>query len=105
MTESSPFYGANPVCYAVTVGTTSLQVIGLNPYRKKLLIQNPNPVAKIAVCGTVDQNGAPLPAVMNGKGSWLILPLSSLTLDNRPVAAMNAISDTPGAALTMFESV
>lgn len=104
MTDS-PFYGQNPVTYAVTVGTASIQVIAANPVRKKLMIQNPNPVAKIAICGSLDQNGAPLAAVINGKGSWLILPLSNLILDNRPVSAMNAISDTPGASLTMFESV
>lgn len=102
---ASPYYGQNPTVYAPTVGTSSAQVIANNPVRVKLQFQNPNATAKIAVCPTLDNNGNALAAGINTKGSWTILPLSDLVLDVRPVSAFNAISDTPGSGLTIFESV
>ena len=105
MVTESPFYGQNPVAYGPVVGTSSAQVIGFNAQRKKIYFQNPNATAIIAVCCSIDNNGAALAAVVNGRGSWTILPRSDLVLDYRPVSAFNAISDTPGAGLTILESV
>lgn len=101
----TPFYGQNPIDYGLTVGTSSSAVLAANPYRTKLVFHNPNATAKIAVCCAVDQNNVAQPAVMNGKGSFIILPLSTLTLDVRPVSAWNAISDTVSSALTILESI
>jgi hypothetical protein len=103
MTAGTPFYGQNPVNYAVAVGVTSIAVIGANSTRKQLMFHNPHGTFKIAVCCAQDSTGANQAAVMNGKGSFVILPLSTLIFDQQPVSAFNAISDNAGGQLTIFE--
>ena len=103
MTTPAPYYGANPVNYAVAVGTTSIPVLGTNSNRKKLIFHNPHGTFKIAVCCAQDAAGANQAAVMNGKGSFVILPLSTLIFEDQPTSAFNAISDNAGGQLTIFE--
>ena len=103
MTVGSPFYGPNPVNYAVAVGTSSIAVIGANSNRKQLMFHNPHGTFQIAVCCAQDSTGANQPAVMNGKGSFVILPLSTLIFDQQPTSAFNAISNNAGGQLTIFE--
>ena len=100
-----PFYGPNPVTYAVTVGTSSIPVIGVNPQRKGLVFHNPHATAKIAICCATNNLGQALPAVMNGPGTIVLVPLGTFsTLENmRAVNAWNAISDSAGGALTILE--
>jgi hypothetical protein len=100
-----PFYGVNPLNYALTVGTSSVQVLAANPQRKGLVFHNPHATAKIAFCCATNNLGQALPAVMNGAGSMVLVPLGTFRVDPemRPVSAWNAISDTAGAALTIFE--
>jgi hypothetical protein len=100
-----PFYGPNPLNYALTVGTSSVQVLTANPVRKGLFFHNPNATAKIAVCCATNNLNQAQPAVINGAGSMMLVPLAVWEIDEpwRPVSAWNAISDTPGAFLTIFE--
>jgi hypothetical protein len=101
--SESPFYAANPINYAVAVGVTSIQVIGSNSNRKQLIFHNPHATFQVAVCCAQDSTGANQPAVMNGKGSFVILPLSTLIFDRQPTSAFNGISNNAGGQLTIFE--
>jgi hypothetical protein len=103
MSVVTPLYASNPINYAISVGLTSIAVIGANSNRKKLMFHNPHGTFKIAVCCQQDSTGANQPAVMNGKGSFVILPLSTLIFDQQPTSGFNAISDNAGGQLSIFE--
>jgi hypothetical protein len=68
-----------PYVYPLTIGTSSVQVLPVNPLRKKLIFHNPNDQAKIAVC-PIGPNRAPqsgqalIVAVINGAGCTTLLP-------------------------------
>lgn len=78
------------------VGTSSVQVVPANPARQALAVFNANAVANIAICplGTT-------PAI-NGAGSITIPPGLGVTLTGWTAGA-NAIADTPGSAITLYE--
>lgn len=101
--SESPFYARNPINYAVAVGLSSISVIGFNSNRKQLIFHNPHGTFKVAVCCAIKSDGTAQSAVMNGAGSFVILPLSTLIFDQQPTQAWNAISDNAGGQLTIFE--
>lgn len=103
MTANTPFYGQNPVNYAIVVGTSSIPVLGANPNRKQLIFHNPHGTFQVAVCCALKSDGTNQAAVMNGAGSFVILPLSTLIFDQQPVQAWNAISNNAAGQLTIFE--
>lgn len=105
MASQAPFYGNNPVNYALAVGVSSILVLPANSNRKKVIFHNPHGTFKIAVCCAQDNTGAAQPAVMNGKGSFVILPLSTLIFEDQPTNAFNGISDNAGGQLSIFEFV
>jgi hypothetical protein len=77
--------------------------------RRRISFANPNPSALIAVCPTISRvDSSAITCAVNGAGSITILPYASIQIEgagqngNIP-SAWNAISDTPGAALTILE--
>jgi len=98
-----PVYNQNPVNYKFVVGLTSILVLPFNALRERVIFHNPHATASIALSCLVDQNNNPLPAVMNGAGSIIMLPLMTFDLTNHPVSGWNAISDTIGASFTILD--
>jgi len=98
-----------PYAYPVTVGTSQVAVMALNPSRRRIMFVNPNPVAIIAVCPSISRaNSAAINCTVNGAGSITLLPYASQVLDGvggNPLvpSAWNAISNTASSALTVFE--
>ena len=99
----NPVYNQNPVNYQFVVGLTSIRVLPFNALRERVIFHNPHATAQIALSCLVDQNGNALPAVMNGAGSVIMLPLMTFDLTNHPVSGWNAVSDTVGGNLTILE--
>lgn len=105
-----------PYVYPISIGTSSIQVIGANAARKKLIFHNPNDTAKIAVCpigptrvaggGTTN-----ITAVINGSGCLTLLPYQSQEITggtpSGPQQAMPSawvgIASAGGSALTILE--
>jgi hypothetical protein len=104
-----------PYVYPITLGTTQVQVLPMNPLRKRLIIVNPNATALVAVCpagparGPV--GGAAVVATINGPGCLTLLPYDQMTVDAGlspgPVMYMDdawiGIANAAGSALTIWE--
>ena len=101
--EIAPKYSQNPVAYAFTLTGSSVQVLKFNAIRARVIFHNPSGTANVGLSCLVDQNGNLLPATIHGPGSILMLPLTTFDLDSSPSSGWNAISDTPGSALTILE--
>ena len=73
-----------PYVYPVTLGTSSIQVLPVNPLRKRVIFVNPNATALVAVCplGPARNTNVAVVAIINGAGCVTVLPYSSFTLDN-----------------------
>lgn len=97
-----------PLAYALTVGTSSQQLVAANPGRKGLMIFNPSSNT-VAVCPAVTTGGAALAAVVNGAGSINIVPGGLLTLpqpgmnDAAVPSAFNVIASGASTAVTVWE--
>jgi flavoprotein len=68
-----------PYTYPQTLGTSSVQVLPVNPARKKVIFHNPNATALIAVCPVgptraVGGSTALITAAINGAGCITLLP-------------------------------
>jgi hypothetical protein len=104
---------APPYAYPRTVGTSSAQVLAGNNARRRVLFSNPNATAIIAVCPTISRvDSSAIACTVHGAGSITILPYASIQLDGiggapGPVASVptswNAISDTPGSMISIYE--
>jgi hypothetical protein len=106
-----------PYTYPITLGTASVSILPANPARKKLMFQNPNDSAKIAVCPigpTRAAQGSPalIVAAINGAGCATLLPYMILDLTNGAAAsgpplsmgsAWVGIASAGGSALTIWE--
>jgi hypothetical protein len=101
-----------PYTYPLTIGTSSVTILPNNPGRKKLVFQNPNDTAKIAVCpvGPTRTVGS-FVAVINGADCTTILPYDRVEVSggtaSDPQQAMGAawvgIASAPGSALKIWE--
>jgi hypothetical protein len=93
-----------PRGYAPTVGVTSAQIMPQNPSRSGIIFYNASTTVSVAVCPAFDNNSAPLPAVLNGAGSYTLLPQSQLRIDNLNCSnAWNAIAGAPATPFTAWE--
>jgi hypothetical protein len=73
-----------PYVYGPTLGTASVQILPVNPLRKRLMFINPNATASVAVCPvgpTRVTGGAIVTAAINGAGCMTILPYDSFLVD------------------------
>lgn len=98
----------SPKGWAITVGTASIQALPGAKSRTRIIFHNPNATALIAVCPEANgSNANPLPAVINGAGSFTILPGAMLDIsrDKGEVldAAFNIIANGGGASATIWE--
>jgi hypothetical protein len=97
----------SPNAYAYTLGTTSISTIGSNQARVGLLFHNPNGTALVAVCPNMNAATATaLAAVVNGAGSYTILPYAELRIIGaRASCAWNGIANATTSPLTVWEFV
>jgi hypothetical protein len=99
-----------PYAYPITVGTSPVQVLfGPNNARRRIVFQNPNATAIVAVCPALSRvNSAAITCAVNGAGSITILPYASFTVDGvgqngALPSAWNGIASAPGSALSILE--
>jgi hypothetical protein len=80
---TSAFAQVPPYVYAVTLGTTSTQVLPVNPARKRVIFVNPNATALVAVCpsGPSRNTNVIVTAIINGAGCRTILPYDAFVVD------------------------
>ena len=109
LASSIAFAQTPPYVYPITVGTSSVQILGPDNARRRLVFSNPNATAIVAVCPTLSRvNSAAITCAVNGAGSVTILPYASFTVDgvgqNGSIpSAWNAIASAPGSALSILE--
>lgn len=111
-TGDAPNYQKNPLTYGYTIGTTVTAIVGYNPGRAMMIVHNPNPVAFIAIAPPTNTatGGSLVPgfaaAGQGAAGSTVIVPYGSVTLTGKGCASdLNAVSDTVGATITVWEFV
>jgi hypothetical protein len=97
---------SEPTPYALTVGTTSQQILAAGRTISRILFfYNPSQSATVAICPTPDGNGNPLAAVINGAGSYTLAPggfLNVETSTSGPASGWNAIASAPNSPLTIW---
>lgn len=107
---------APPFTYPQTIGTSSVTVLPANPARKKVIFQNPNATALIAVCpvGPTRMPGGSqslIVAVINGAGCLTLLPYQTQEISGStasgPQQAMGSawvgIASAGSSAITIYE--
>lgn len=102
-----------PYVYPSTLGTASVQVLPVNPSRRRLVFVNPNATALVAVCplGPTRNTSVIVTAIINGAGCVTILPYGSFTVDGGSAAgpqlsmpsAWVGIANAAASALTIYE--
>jgi hypothetical protein len=102
-----------PYVYGITLGTSSVQILGADTLRKRLFFINPNATASIAVCpaGPDRKTGLAIVAAINGPGCATIFPGGSLTIESGnssgPVLNMPSawvgIASAGSSSLTIWE--
>jgi flavoprotein len=103
-----------PYVYPVTLGTSSIQVLPVNPARKRVIFVNPNATALVAVCplGPARNTNVAVVAAINGAGCRTILPYDAFTVDGSsggsgpPLympSAWVGIASAVSSALTILE--
>jgi flavoprotein len=103
-----------PYVYPVTLGTSSIQVLPVNPLRKRVIFTNQSGTGLIAVCplGPARNTGTIITAVVNGAGCVTLVPYGSFTLDNGegsgapPLSIPSAwvgVANAAASPLTMIE--
>jgi hypothetical protein len=103
-----------PYVYPVTLGTSSTQVLPVNPARKRVIFHNPNATALVAVCPVGPARvtgGVAVVAVINGVGCRTILPYDAFTVDGSSASgpqlympsAWVGIASAAASALTVLE--
>jgi hypothetical protein len=109
MSDDQPDVGfGSPNAWGYTLGTTSGQVLpsGVGQSRTGLIFHNPSATATIAVCPLTNSvTGEEQDAVINGAGSYTILPLAELRLVGLGYinCAWSAVADTPSSPITILE--
>jgi hypothetical protein len=103
-----------PYVYPITLGASQSSILPVNTNRKKLIFQNPNATALVAVCpaGPARTGGATVTAAINGPGCLTMLPYQSIEIsgstspgpqyDQMP-SAWIGIASAGGSALTVIE--
>jgi hypothetical protein len=97
-----------PLAYALTVSTTSIQVLPPNPSRRGIAFFNPGPNS-IAVCPSLSNTLGATTAVVGGAGSITILPANMLVMppvgwpDAVATVGWNAIAGGANSPFTAFE--
>jgi hypothetical protein len=105
-----------PFTYPQTIGTASVPILAVNPARKKLIFNNPNATALVAVCPVgptraVGGSSAPIVAAINGAGCITLLPYQTQEISGStasgPQQAMGSawvgIASAGGSNLTVLE--
>lgn len=99
---------ATPFGYALTLGTSSVQILPANPSRKGLMFFNPS-ANTVSICPALTPGGAQLAAVVNGAGSMTVFSGGLLVLpqpgwsDIGLGAAFNAIASGAATPFTVWE--
>jgi hypothetical protein len=101
------------VPHPVTLGTSSIQVLPVNPARKRVIFVNPNATALVAVCpaGPARNTNVAVVAAINGAGCRTILPYDAFTVDGSGASgpqlympsARVGIASTVSSSLTVLE--
>jgi flavoprotein len=109
----SAFAQVPPYVYPVTLGTSSIQVLPVNPLRKRVIFVNPNATALVAVCpsGPSRNTNVIVTAIINGAGCRTILPYDAFTIDGSGASgpqlsmpsAWVGIASAAASALTVLE--
>jgi hypothetical protein len=102
-----------PYTYPLTLGTSQVTILPANTARKKLIFQNPNATALVAVCptGPSRSNGAAITAAINGPGCVTLLPYQSMEISGSTASgpqqqmpsAWIGIASAGGSSLTIIE--
>jgi flavoprotein len=102
-----------PYVYPVTLGTTSIQVLPINPARKRVIFVNPNATALVAVCplGPARNTNVAVVAAINGAGCRTIMPYDAFTVDGSGASgpqlympsAWVGIASAASSSLTVLE--
>jgi hypothetical protein len=102
-----------PYVYPVTLGTSQATILPANPARKKLIFNNPNATALVAVCpvGPSRSNGAAITAAINGPGCMTLLPYQDKEVSGSTASgpqlqmpsAWIGIASAGGSSLTVWE--
>jgi flavoprotein len=102
-----------PYVYPVTLGTSSVQILPVNPARKRVMFVNPNATALVAVCpfGPARNTNVAVVAAINGAGCRTILPYDAFTVDGSGASgpqlympsAWVGIASAVSSALTILE--
>jgi|SRR6516162_537917 hypothetical protein len=99
----------NPLAYAITLGTSSVQVLPSNPSRRGLIFFNASSNL-VSVIPAVDNTGRPTTAIVNGPGCIAVVPGGGALILPQPGwtdagigAAFNAIASAPMTAFTIWE--
>jgi hypothetical protein len=75
-----------PWDYPLVLSTTPVQVLPIDPMRRRIIFVNPDPAAIIAFCPSqITRAGAAFACSVNGAGSITLLPLGSFVLDGGTV--------------------
>jgi hypothetical protein len=71
-----------PFDYPPVLGTTPVQVLALDPARRRIIFFNPSATATIAFCPSqITRAGATFACAVNGPGSITLRPYGSYVLD------------------------
>jgi hypothetical protein len=71
-----------PFDYPPILSTTPIQVLTIDPARRRIVFFNPSSTATIAFCPSqVTRAGATFTCAVNGAGSITLIPLGSFVLD------------------------
>jgi hypothetical protein len=111
---TSAFAQVPPYTFPITLSTSSVQILPVNPLRKRVIFVNPNATALVAVCplGPARNTNVAVVAIINGAGRVTVLPYSSFTLDNGegsgapPLSIPSAwvgIASAASSGLTVYE--
>jgi hypothetical protein len=102
-----------PYVYGPTIGTASVQILPVNPLRKRTIFFNPNATALVAVCPsgpTRVSGGVAVVAAINGAGCITLLPQANMTIDGGAgpsqlymPSAWVGVASAGGSALTVLE--
>jgi hypothetical protein len=103
-----------PYVFPITLSTSSVQILPVNPLRKRVIFTNQSGTALIAICplGPARNTGAIITAVVNGAGCVTLVSYGSFTLDNGegsgapPLSIPSAwvgIASAASSALTVYE--
>jgi hypothetical protein len=103
---------APPFDYPPILSTTPVQVLTIDPLRRRIIFFNPSATATIAFCPSqITRPGVTFACAVNGAGSITLLPLASFILDGGtpqgPPLAMGAawfgVASTANVPSTVFE--